>query len=150
MKEIGFVFLAIIGLVGGFIALNVMGWVGGAVSVAHEEFGARELLRKYEWFKNASAALDEKRASIEIYGKRVKGLEDAYQGIPRKDWPKDERERHGQVQAEQVGIKAAFNSLAADYNAQMAKFNWRFCNAGDLPKGADVPLPREFKPYILD
>jgi len=29
----------------------------------------------------------------------------------------------------------------------MAKFNWAFANVGELPKGADRPLPREFKPY---
>lgn len=44
--------------------------------------------------------------------------------------------------------KPSYNSLAADYNSQMAKFNWRFANKGDLPPGATDPLPREFKPYV--
>jgi hypothetical protein len=87
---------------------------------------------------------------IEINQKRLAYLEDLYKGVARKDWPRDDREQHGQMHAELVGIKASFNDLAATYNAQMAKFNWRFCNAGDLPRGADKPLPREFKPYVND
>jgi len=150
MKEFGIFCLIMVGMLGLFVASVAMGWIGGAAEVAQKEFGAGELLRKYEWFKNASAALDEKKANIAIYAKRVDVLEESYKGILRRDWPRDERERHGQMSAELVGQKAAFNALAADYNAQMAKFNWKFCNAGDLPRGADVPLPREYKPYILD
>ena len=150
MKEAGIIAVICVLLLGSFLAANMLGWIGEAAQVAHEEFGARELLRKYEWFKNASASLDEKKASVSVFQKRLSSLEDAYKGVARKDWPKDERERHGQIQAEVAGLKASYNILAADYNAQMAKINWRFCNVGDLPKGADVPLPREFKPYILD
>lgn len=51
-------------------------------------------------------------------------------------------------QAEVAGVKASYNSLAAEYNAQMAKINWRFCNRGQLFKGADEPLPREFALYL--
>ena len=39
------------------------------------------------------------------------------------------------------------HGLAAEYNAQMAKFNWAFTNQGKLPAGATEVLPREFKPY---
>ena len=45
------------------------------------------------------------------------------------------------------GITAGLNALASEYNAQMAKWNWRFTNVGQLPKGATEALPREFKPY---
>jgi hypothetical protein len=45
-------------------------------------------------------------------------------------------------------MKYSFNQLAADYNAQMAKINYAFCNVGQLPQGATTPLPREYKPYI--
>lgn len=150
MKVFGLVAAIMVMLLLTFIVGNGLRWFDGAVEVAHEEFGAKELLRKYEWFKNAAAALDEKKASIEIFTKRVTTFEADYKGVPRKDWPRDDRERHGQITTELVGLKAAFNSLAGDYNAQMAKINWAFCNAGDLPKGAAVPLPREYKPYILD
>jgi len=150
MKTFGIVCLAAFCMLGLFIASIVFGWIGGAADVVQEQVGARELLRKYEWFKTASAALDEKKANIEVFTKRVTDFNESYKGVPRKDWPRDDRERHGQITTELVGLKAAFNSLAADYNAQMAKINWQFCNIGDLPKGADRPLPREYKPYILD
>jgi len=59
----------------------------------------------------------------------------------------DVREQVGLWQSEVAGITASYNALAADYNAQMSKINYRFCNVGDLPRGATDPLPREFKPY---
>jgi hypothetical protein len=74
-------------------------------------------------------------------------MEESYLGQPRKDWARDDREQYNTWQSEVSGVKAGYNTLAADYNAQMAKFNWSFANAGQLPKGADKPLPREYKPY---
>jgi hypothetical protein len=51
------------------------------------------------------------------------------------------------VESEVAGVKASYNSLAAEYNANMVKVHWAFCNAGDLPAGAAEALPREYKPY---
>lgn len=51
---------------------------------------------------------------------------------------------------EVAGIKASYNSLAAEYNSQMSKFNWQFAEKGKLPPGATDPLPREFKPYVTN
>ena len=118
-----------------------------AADVAHEEFGPRELLRKYEWFKDASAKLDKKKADIKVYKNRLKTLADTYEGEKRKDWAKEDREQYNQISAEIAGVQASYNTLAAEYNAQMAKFNWQFANAGKLPEGATDPLPKEYKPY---
>lgn len=122
-------------------------WFGEAASVAKAEFGPRELLRKYEWFKDAAAELDKKKADILVYDERIKSLNSDYVGIGRKDWPRTDREQMSIWQAEASGVKASYNGLAAEYNAQMSKFNWRFTNAGDLPEGASTPLPKEFKTY---
>ena len=119
-----------------------------AKDTAFKEFKPSELLRKYEWFKDASAQLDKKVADIKVYESRFKTINQAYEGVPRKDWPREDREQLSLWITEVSGIKASYNSLSAEYNAQMAKFNWRFCNAGTLPQGATVPLPREYKPYI--
>lgn len=124
----------------------VLGWFGEAASVAQEEFGPREALRKYEWFKGAAAALDKKRADISIYEAEIAGLSELYGEAPAS-WPRDARQSYTQRRAELIGVRSSYNSLAAEYNAQMAKFNWRFAEAGQLPKGATEPLPREFKPY---
>jgi hypothetical protein len=126
----------------------LFGWCGEAAQVAQKEFGPSALLKKYEWFKDASAQLDKKKADIEVYAGRIKSLEDAYKGVSRKDWPRDEREQMSVWQSEVAGVKASFNGLAAEYNSQMAKFNWAFTNAGSLPEGATQPLPREYKPYV--
>ena len=123
---------------------------GSVENVVDDEFNAKRLLEKYEWFKNASAQLDSKRSNLGIYEQRFQGLKDSYgkDSLSRSDWQRDDREQWNIWQSEYLGIKANYNDLAAEYNAAMAKFNYAFCNVGSLPQGAEFPLPREFKPYI--
>lgn len=121
-----------------------------AFDTAYEEFKPSELLRKYEWFKNTLASLDRKKADVKIMEARIKSMEETYGDTKRKDWPRDDRESYNLKQSELVGIKMSYNSLAAEYNAQMAKLNWRFTNAGDLPKGSTKVLPREVREYITE
>lgn len=123
-------------------------YVDDASDTLYKEAKASTLLKKYEYFKNVAAALDAKQASLKVYEGRFQDLKDQYKGLKRKDWSRDDREQYNTWQNEQAGIKASYNNLAADYNAQMAKFNWAFCNVGTLPKGATEPLPREFREYI--
>lgn len=115
---------------------------------AFKEFKPSALLKKYEYFKDMSAQLDKKQADLKVYENRLADLKEQYKGIPRKDWARDDREQYSIWCSEQSGIKASYNSLAADYNSAMSKFNYAFCNVGTLPEGATQPLPREFKPYI--
>lgn len=124
-----------------------LGWFGEVASVAKQEFGPSAMLKKYEWFKDAAAQLEKKQADISVYDGRTKAMDDTYKGTSRQKWARDDREQYNVWMSEVAGVKASYNSLAADYNAQMAKFNWQFANVGDLPKGADKPLPREFKSY---
>lgn len=106
--------------------------------VIQKEFYPDALLKKYEWFKDASAQLDKKLADIQVYEERIKEASTV---------DRTEREQRNLWLTELAGIKASYNSLAAEYNSQMSKFNWRFTNVGNLPPGAETPLPREYKPY---
>jgi hypothetical protein len=124
------------------------GWCNQTTQVINNEFGPKQMLAKYSWFKDAAAELDKKKADIQVYATKFKLLEASYTDIPRNKWPRDDREQWGIWASEVAGIKASYNSLAAEYNAQMVKFNWRFANVGDLPPGATTALPREYKPYI--
>lgn len=141
----------IIGAILIIIPLSLMsytcGWFQEAGQVAQEEFGPRALLKKYTWFKDAAAELDKKLADLTVYENRFKGLKEDYEDTPRVKWAREDREQYNLWQSEVAGVKASYNSLAAEYNANMAKFNWRFTNVGDLPEGATEVLPREFKPY---
>lgn len=134
--------LTVLGIFGRFV-----GWFGQAAQVASEQFGPREMLRKYEWFKDAAAQLDGLKATILTYDGRQARIEDAYRGMPRASIPRDDRAELDQIAAEVAGTKAAYNQLAAQYNAQMAKFNYRFANAGMLPEGATQLLQREYRSY---
>lgn len=142
MKKVIFLLLLTI------VSLASCRYAQDAKDTAFKEFKPSELLKKYEWFKDASAQLDKKIADVKVYESRLETITRAYEGVARKDWPRDDREQLSLWQSELAGVKASYNDLAAEYNAQMAKFNWRFCNAGTLPQGATEPLPREYKPYI--
>lgn len=131
-------------VVGGF----VFNWFGKAVSVASEQVDPRELLRKYMYFKDLATSLDQQRANIDTYTTNITDITTAYKETPRQNWPRDERERLDITKKELSGLKMNYNRLAAEYNAAMSKINWRFCNVGDLPKGANEVLPREFRIYI--
>jgi len=139
--------LIILGVIVGVIGYS-LGWFGEAGKVAQDEFGPKAVLLKYEWFKDTAAQLEKKQADIAVFERRIKQQDEAYKGTSRKDWPRDEREQRSVWESEVSGVKASYNGLAADYNSQMAKFNWRFANVGELPKGAENPLPREFKSYV--
>ena len=121
---------------------------GEAYDVAREEVGPRALLKKYEWFKDVAAQLDKKQADIEVYESRLVSLEQMYKGVARKDWPRTDLEQSNIWRLEVAGIKASYNSLAAQYNANMSKINYAFTNVGDLPPGAVEPLPRSFREYV--
>jgi hypothetical protein len=131
---------------GGVLSYGI-GWIGEAGQVVKEQFSPRALLQKYEWFKDASAQLDSKVANIDAAQARIKSMNETYAGTPRNQWVRADVEQYNLWQNEVSGLKANFNNLAAEYNASMAKFNYRFTNAGDLPAGATKVLPREFKPY---
>lgn len=131
-------------------AMTSCRYVNDAADTAFDEFKPSELLKKYEYFKDVSAQLDKKIADIEMFQHKISDLDSSYAGIKRKEWARDDREQMSVWKSELDGIKSSYNALAAEYNSAMSKFNYDFCNAGTLPKGATVPLPREFKPYIYN
>lgn len=124
--------------------------VDNGFKTAYEQFKPEVLLKKYEWFKDAASQCDQKIATLGTYDTRFKELKSTYgaDSTKRKSWARDDREQWNVWQSEYLGLKASYNDLSAEYNAAMVKFNYRFCNVGDLPQGATVVLPRSFKPYL--
>src|SRR3990172_12847418 len=60
-----------------------LGWFREGATVVQEEFGPRAMLQKYEWFKDAAAQLDKKRADISVYQSRFKSMELTYGTVSR-------------------------------------------------------------------
>jgi hypothetical protein len=135
------------------IVLNVvgfvLGWFGKAADVVSHEVDPAVLQQKYEWFKDASATLDARHADIAVFDSRFRSIGgkigECPTGIDRVS-----REQCMVWVQEVSGVVASYNDLASQYNSEMAKWNWRFTNIGQLPKGASEPLPREFKPYAYN
>ncbi len=117
-----------------------------AVDVAHEEYGARAAVRKYEWFKDTAAQLQKKMADIEVYKQRISVMEKDYEGTKRKDWDRTDKEQKNQWHNELAGVRASYNGLAAEYNSNMSKANFRYANVGDVPAGSEA-LPINFSAY---
>ena len=140
--------LVLIGLFALFTIGEISRYIRNLSDTAFEEFSPEALLEKYEWFKDASAQLDKKLADIKVYSGRTENMNEAYKGVPRNQWARTDLDDYNIWTSEVSGIKASYNSLAGEYNSQMAKFNYRFANVGELPKGATEPLPREYKPYV--
>lgn len=130
---IGFSTLAI-------ICVSIIRSCGDTADTIHKEFSASALLKKYEYFKDLSAAIDKKRADLNVYKSNLQDY---------KITDKDSRFYYEQSKAEAMGILMMYNQLVADYNAGMSKFNYAFCNVGTLPASNLEPLPREQKPYLL-
>jgi len=141
MKYVGYFFLIMFLLMVFSVVGTVSHWFGRAADVVQQQVDPFELQRKYEWFKDVAAQLDKKQADIGVYESRLKHQ--------HCDAAKDrvKVEQCGVWEQETAGVIASYNSLADDYNAQMAKWNWRFTNIGDLPKGATEVLPRAFRTY---
>lgn len=143
---IGIFFILVIAVLGVSFLAHLLGWFGEAADVAHEQLGPRALLKKYEWFKDASAALDSKVANIAAAHRRQRSLVDSYEGKSRPKWSREDREQFNLWESEEAGMVASYNNLASEYNAEMVKANWRFANVGDVPAGG-APLPREYREY---
>ena len=111
---------------------------GDAQDVVQKEFSPSAMLQKYEYFKDLSSAIDEKRATIDVYESQINGIKD------------HDSFQYQQLMSEMTGLIAMHNRLCAEYNSAMSKFNYAFCNKGDLPATNLEPLPREIKPYITN
>lgn len=118
-----------------------------AAKAVEEQTDARTLIKRYEWFKDASAQLDKKLSDLAVYEKRFKNLKEEYTGKPRTEWAREDREQFNLWSSEVAGVAASYNTLAAEYNAAMSKINYRWTNHGEMPDGSTNPLPKEFKPY---
>ena len=136
MKNIVITLLSFVCIVLVFTSLR---FCDNAVDVAYKEFNTGTLLKKYEYFKDLSAAIDKKRADIEMYQTEISQMSGN---------DKDDKFYIQQRKSELLGIIAMHNQLCSEYNSAMSKFNYRFTNAGDLPASNLEPLPREIKPYI--
>lgn len=99
-------------------------WLTESGQVAKEEFNPRVALKKYEWFKDAAAELDRKRADISVMQKSLDELYKTYAGTKRADWAESDRSEQSQLTAELNGLRSSHNDLAAQYNAAMAKVNY--------------------------
>jgi hypothetical protein len=99
--------LGVIGIVGKGCGMAGF-FVNDAVKTAKKEFSPSELLRKYEWFKDASAQLDKKQADIKVF--EVKLTE--FDGLTRKEMDRTDKEQKAQWQVEVAGIRSSYNDLA--------------------------------------
>lgn len=117
-----------------------LGWFSEAAEVVKEEFGPKAALKKYEWFKDASETLNEKRNTIMVYESNLKDMKEDYKEIPRFKWADIDKQQYNQWRMEITGIKASYNKVAKEYNSQSSKFNWSSFNTSNIPETYDLYL----------
>lgn len=133
MKAFGIVILAV-------LAILVFNFIGGAAQVAQKEFSPQAMLTKYEWFKDASATIQEKENSIASYKTNIARFNEDYAGTSRKDWAREDKQEYNQLNVELQGMIQSYNIVVSEYNAASNKFNWE---AFDATEGDT--LARTFK-----
>lgn len=101
----------------------------------------------YVALKDAVNILNKKKAEIKIYEKRIKIMEDTYKETPREYWSETDLTKYYWFNDHIAELKRHYNHKSKNYNTQIAKINWSFCNVETLPKGITTPLPREFVQY---
>lgn len=116
------------------IILFTCNYTNDGLKTINKEFSTSALLKKYEYFKDLSSAIQKKHADIEYYNLQIKEEKDNSEKI--------------QLKTELRGIILIHNQLVSEYNSAMSKFNYRFTNIGDLPESNLEVLPREFQNYI--
>lgn len=134
-------------VVGGSFIITGCRFASNAATTTYNEFSPSALLAKYTEFKTMHSRLAALKATIETLERARETTVSAYGGDLSK-MPRDVRQDLASSSQEIAGTKSGFNRLAADYNRNMSLFNYRFCNIGDLPKGATEVLPREYVSYI--
>jgi hypothetical protein len=146
MKTVGWIVVIVLLILAVNIVGYTLGWFGKAADVVQREIDPEVLQRKYEWFKESAASLDAKMADISVYNNRFQSIG----GKPGQCPQSADRVTREQCMVwvqEVSGIIASYNDSASQYNAEMSKWNWRFANIGELPRGTTEPLPREFRRY---
>ena len=107
-----------------------------------EKLWTRAIQEDYLWLKTRAAELEEDEVKIAIG--EAKHIEESRKAH------KDLSEMGYKVETVLLpGSKMIFNRRAAEYNERMARWEWRFANIDNLPKGVDKPLPREFELYTI-
>jgi hypothetical protein len=51
-------------------------------------------------------------------------MNNEYEGVSKCDWDRLDKSQYNQWKVELTGLKASYNQLASEYNAQSQKFNW--------------------------
>jgi len=147
LKYILIGFIILFGVVTCSVLSKGCSWLSKASSVVEQQVDPALLLKRYEWFKDVLAQCDKKMADIQVYKNRLASMEKSYEGVPRKDWDRTDKEQFNLWEQEVAGVVASYNSLAAEYNAAMSKINYKFTNIGELPKGAAEALPKQIREY---
>jgi hypothetical protein len=147
----GVLILSLVGL--GVVGIRACEYMNQAGKVVEQQVAPGVLLQRYNDFKDTLASLDAIMADIKAQQSNLEATVAAQvdadgKPLPQSQWPQDVRFDYSQSRKELLGKIQAYNKLASDYNAAMAKWQYNFTNVGSLPKGADKPLPREVRKYV--
>lgn len=118
-----------------------------ATDVVIDEYGPEAINRKYQWLREARESLDQKQANIEVRSTVLRELEEGYGDIPRSQWDRTDKAEYSLARSELTGAQQSYNSLAAQYNAEIKKVTTGIAQAGIEPPVGFDGLPTRYAVY---
>jgi len=116
-------------------------------TVQQEEISATDLLATYRWCKETSVQLRDQQITIDSLNSQLTKMRDDHDNAPYIEWASEDQIQYATWQYERARVVDEYNSLAVEYNTQIAEVNFDFADANTLPPGISEPLPRFFRFY---
>jgi len=114
------------------------------------EFGPKEMVEKYEWFKHTAAQLEKMQEEVLVYEHFMHEMCDSYGSPPLvsiESWAEKGRDRFGRWAMEIFDLKRNYDTLARKYNAEMTPRIWKFIDKLEATKEVGNRIPIVFLLY---
>ena len=121
------------------VALSSCRYANNASDTLFNETKASTVVMRYEWFKEAYEVINAKKADIEVQKAVIETMDKRYAGISPQEWLRSDADAYNLAVQTLAGIKMSYNTLVAEYNANMKKTNYAFCKPND---GTSESLPQ--------
>lgn len=110
--------------IGAFLTMICLFFVLNLTGVICNEYSPDRMLKKYEWFKDQSTQLQQLQSRIKSTEKRLADFKVTY-GADVNKWGWETKDEYNRVQTVLQGYLEQYNYMAAEYNSQSSKFNWK-------------------------
>lgn len=120
----------------------------GAATVVVSNFDPVRMQKVYENLQTLKTDIEKYKVIALTYDDKQQSLMKLY-GANATAWPKDVRSEYADDDWAKTGALNNYNNLVSQYNGEMSKWNYAFCNIGPAPYGVQgyQPMPKGYREY---